>query len=236
MYPLFRHRVLITILLGIIFLFTFWPTNKQLNRPLYVTSPINKGAKTNTEPGPNIDAIRSTIITDVSGNQKEYLNSKGYITFLSIFKKQHQAMLKNLIRSADIAVANTSVYSVILKPQLPPSNDPHDYMSLSRYFWPDPTKSDGLPYINKDGYSNPEFFAVTDYVLLRKMFKDVLDMGFAYFFTRNETYVKKSMYRIKEWFLDEKTKMNPNLNYAGLRKGDAMGLHTGVLDFHQVFR
>ncbi|CAG8605358.1 16298_t:CDS:2 [Racocetra fulgida] len=109
-------------------------------------------------------------------------------------------------------------------------------MSLSRYFWPDPKKPDGLPYIRKDGFSNPEFFTITDYVLLRKMFKDIQDMGFAYFFTRDETYVKKSMYRIKEWFLDEKTKMNPNLNYAGLRKGELVGAHTGLLDFHQVFR
>src|SRR5581483_9646405 len=42
--------------------------------------------------------------------------------------------------------------------------------------------------------------------------------------------------RIREWFLDEKTRMNPNLNYAGFRKGEPMGWKTGVLDFHQVFR
>ncbi|RIB11521.1 alginate lyase domain-containing protein, partial [Gigaspora rosea] len=127
-------------------------------------------------------------------------------------------------------------YSVTLKPQLPPSNDPHDYLSLSRYYWPNPSRPDGLPYIRKDGYPNPEFFSIADYILLRKLFREIHDMGFAYFFTKNETYVKKSMYRLKEWFLDEQTKMNPNLNYAGLKKGELTGAHTGVLDFHQVFR
>ena len=26
----------------------------------------------------------------------------------------------------------------------PPSNNKHDYLSLRRYWWPDPTKKDGL--------------------------------------------------------------------------------------------
>jgi len=29
-------------------------------------------------------------------------------------------------------------------------------VSLARYYWPDPTKPDGLPYIDRDGQSNPE--------------------------------------------------------------------------------
>ncbi|KAF0459629.1 chondroitin AC/alginate lyase [Gigaspora margarita] len=234
--PPLRNKISIIILFGFIFFFILWPIRYQSQSPLYVIPSITKGAKSNSEPGPNIDALRSTILTDMSGNQKEYLNSKGYITFLSIFKKQHQTMINNLIKSADIAVANTSTYSVTLKPQLPPSNDPHDYLSLSRYYWPDPNKPDGLPYIRKDGYPNPEFFSIADYILLRKLFREIHDMGFAYYFTQNETYVKKSMYRLKEWFLDEQTKMNPNLNYAGLKKGELTGAHTGVLDFHQVFR
>src|SRR4051794_9211556 len=30
---------------------------------------------------------------------------------------------------------------------LPPSGNKHDYFSLSPYWWPDPSKKDGLPYI-----------------------------------------------------------------------------------------
>jgi len=40
--------------------------------------------------------------------------------------------------------------------QAPPSGDKHDYMSIAPYFWPDPKKPDGLPYIRHDGKVNPE--------------------------------------------------------------------------------
>ncbi len=36
----------------------------------------------------------------------------------------------------------------------PPSGDPHDYVSFARYYWPDPAKPDGLPYVNRDGQHN----------------------------------------------------------------------------------
>src|SRR5712671_3864849 len=35
---------------------------------------------------------------------------------------------------------------------------PNDFYSNADYFWPDPTKPDGLPYINRDGKSNPGNF------------------------------------------------------------------------------
>src|SRR5436190_713365 len=218
---LLRRKTTVFVFVVTVLLLTFWPTDYLYYR---------------CKPGPVFDAIETTIVTDKKGEQREYLNAKGYITFLHTIRKQHQEAIAALTRSADRAVANNTVYSVTLKPQLPPSGDEHDYMSLARYFWPDPTKPDGLPYIRKDGYVNPEFFSVKDYVYMRQMFREVQDLGFAYFFTRNETYVQKAMYRIREWFLDEKTKMNPNLNYAGFRKGRTMGWKTGVLDFHQIFR
>ena len=37
-----------------------------------------------------------------------------------------------------------------------PSGDPRDYVSLSPYWWPDPKKEDGLPYIRRDGEINPD--------------------------------------------------------------------------------
>src|SRR5437868_5720047 len=46
--------------------------------------------------------------------------------------------------------------SVIDKPKPGPSGDKHDYFSTAPYYWPDPAKKDGLPYIRKDGQRNPE--------------------------------------------------------------------------------
>ena len=37
-------------------------------------------------------------------------------------------------------------WSVMDKEHLPPSGDKHDYYSVGPYWWPDPSKADGLPY------------------------------------------------------------------------------------------
>jgi hypothetical protein len=39
---------------------------------------------------------------------------------------------------------------------VPPSGSKNDYMSMGPYWWPDPEKPDGLPYIRRDGEVNPE--------------------------------------------------------------------------------
>ena len=52
--------------------------------------------------------------------------------------------------------------SVVNKGELPPSGDIHDFLSLSPYRWPNPTKKDGLPYMFRDGYTNPEIYAIPD--------------------------------------------------------------------------
>ncbi|CAJ0914996.1 5627_t:CDS:2, partial [Entrophospora sp. SA101] len=172
----------------------------------------------------------------VDGKPKEYVSPEYYVNYLEIFRGQHHAMLKDLIYRANRAVRNNSVYSVTLKPQLAPSKNPHDYLSLARYFWPNPETENGFPYVKKDGFANPEIFLVKDYQYLRTLFHDIQYLGFAYFFTKNETYVEKTLYRLDEWFLNDTTRMNPNINYGSLIKGSRLGRRTGVLDFHPVYR
>ena len=57
--------------------------------------------------------------------------------------------------------------SVMDKGVTPPSGDKHDYMSQAPYWWPDPSKADGRPYIRKDGQRNPEISRISDHDLLR---------------------------------------------------------------------
>ena len=63
--------------------------------------------------------------------------------------------VKQLLKEADNAL-QLAPMSVMEKKNTPPSGDKHDYMSLAPYFWPDPNKPDGIPYIRKDGQVNPE--------------------------------------------------------------------------------
>jgi len=71
-------------------------------------------------------------------------------------ESEYDAAYRTLIKDADAAMRQ-SPYSVTHKERAGPSGDKRDYVSLSRYFWPNPKKSDGLPYIRKDGLTNPEF-------------------------------------------------------------------------------
>src|SRR5690348_5950511 len=62
---------------------------------------------------------------------------------------------QQLLKEADKALQFQPV-SVMEKKNNPPSGDKHDYMSIAPYFWPDPSKPGGVPYMNKDGQINPE--------------------------------------------------------------------------------
>src|SRR5215831_17811958 len=59
-----------------------------------------------------------------------------------------------LIKAADRALEQKPL-SVVDKKKVPPSGDKHDYLSQAPYWWPDPSKPDGLPYIRRDGETIP---------------------------------------------------------------------------------
>ena len=68
------------------------------------------------------------------------------------------AAFQNLKQKADKVLIEGKLYTVMHKKQVPPSGDKHDYMSIGSYWWPDPSKPNGLPYIRKDGERNPEYY------------------------------------------------------------------------------
>ena len=80
-------------------------------------------------------------------------------------------------------------FSVMQKNHVPPSGDKHDYMSQAPYFWPDPDKKDGLPYVRRDGKVNPERDKY-DAPLLKKMSQAVATLALAYYLTGEERYAE----------------------------------------------
>ncbi|KAI8361083.1 alginate lyase-domain-containing protein [Mortierella sp. GBAus27b] len=160
-----------------------------------------------------------------------------YTQLLSANRREFNYAIALLLREADLALKNTDVYSVTNKDQTAPSGDIHDYLSLSKYYWPNPKTENGLPYIRRDGHVNlAETEVVRDYRLMRTMIREVHMMGMAYHFTGNKSYSDKCAMRLKQWFLDEATYMNPNINYGSLQKGQPLGARTGVLDMFPIFR
>lgn len=119
------------------------------------------------------------------------------------------------------------------KKKIAPSKDPRDYMSLSRYWWPDPEKRDGLPYIRFDGKSNPELEEY-DHRKVSEMETAVTTLGMLYYITEKEKYAKRTSEILREWFLDSVTGMNPNMVYAQYVPGMTFLRGTGILDARAI--
>ena len=140
-----------------------------------------------------------------------------------------------MLTNADQAL-HDGPYSVTFKKNLPPSGDIHDYTSMGPYWWPDPTKEDGLPYIRKDGEINPEYYDYKDNEQLGKLLTSLRTLSQAFYFTEDEKYAEHGIHLIRKWFLDPTTKMNPNLNYAQSIPGRTEGRGIGIIDIRNLGR
>ena len=136
---------------------------------------------------------------------------------------------KQLLKDADKALEFGPV-SVMEKKNNPPSGNKHDYMSLAPYHWPDPTKADGLPYIRKDGQTNPEVKEYKDKEYMPQLCADVHTLGLAYYFSGEKMYAEHAAKLLRVWFLDSATRMNPNLNFAQAIRGVNTGRGAGMID------
>src|ERR1039458_3523088 len=106
---------------------------------------------------------------------------------------------------------------------------PNDFYSNGDYWWPNPNTTNGLPYVQRDGQTNPENFTAHRQVV-RQLSDAVAALGAAYKITGDDKYAKKSAALLRVFFLDEKTRMNPSLQYAQAIPGVSPGRGTGIID------
>jgi hypothetical protein len=142
--------------------------------------------------------------------------------------KDLAAAVEDLRKQADKAL-KAGPFSVMDKKDVPPSGDKHDYMSVAPYYWPDPTKPDGKPYIRKDGEAQPDR-QQGDKLAISRMCSAVESLACGWHFTGDERYAEHAAMLLRKWFLDEKTRMNPNLNYAQAIPGRNDGRGAGIID------
>lgn len=137
--------------------------------------------------------------------------------------------VKSLKRQADKALRNKS-YSVTYSEYVAPSGDKHDYASFGAYWWPDPTKEGGMPFIRRDGETNHEQKKLGDKDAFNEFARDVQTLALGYYFLEDERYAKHAIHLIDDWFLNPETKMNPHLEYAQAVLGRNHGKNSGIID------
>jgi hypothetical protein len=121
-------------------------------------------------------------------------------------------------------------FTIMNKGVTPPSGDKHDYMSQAPYFWPDPNKPNGLPYMRRDGERNPEINKITDHKSIDDLENAVETLALAYYFKGDEAYATRAVQLLRAFFLDSATRMNPNLEYAQFIPGVNTGRGIGLIE------
>ncbi len=135
-----------------------------------------------------------------------------------------------LVKEADKALA-VDPPSVTCKSKLQPGITKNDYCSQAPYFWPDPSKPDGLPYIPRDGEVNPESRTeASDQHRAEILGGTVSTLALAYAFTGRESYAEHAARCLKVWFIDPETRMNPQMEYAQFVPGLNTGRGIGIIE------
>ncbi|MBV9710209.1 MAG: alginate lyase family protein [Ktedonobacteraceae bacterium] len=139
----------------------------------------------------------------------------------------------------ELAVANADLtagpWSVMDKTTVPPSGSKHDYISLSRYYWPTPGSPNGCPYIHKDGQTNPATASnAYDHASRHAAMDAIFNLSIAWYYTGNQSYADRAELDVRTWFLNPATAMNPNVNYGEEIPCSRPGGSTGVLNWTEV--
>ena len=138
---------------------------------------------------------------------------------------------QNLKEKADEALG-FKANSVVNKTRIPASRNKHDYLSYAPYKWADSTKIDGLPWITRDGEINPLSQGYdTDFKRTSEFFKTIEILGWAFYYSDEDKYANKAIELIRTWYINEDTKVNPNINFGQAVPGAAEGRKAGVQEW-----
>lgn len=126
--------------------------------------------------------------------------------------------------------------TIVDKPAPSPTGDPHDYVSYGRYWWPDPARPDGLPYVRHDGRHNRERVEAGDNDRFWKFAKTVSALALAWSRNHREEHARRAGDWLRAWFIAPATRMKPAFDYAQIRLGHDKnrGSPSGVLDARQL--
>jgi beta-galactosidase len=135
---------------------------------------------------------------------------------------------ERILKAANVALGMKPLSITKFRAKLS-EGGPNDFYSNGDYWWPDPTKPNGLPYIQRDGKSNPDNFS-QHRLAMRDLRDAVAALAAAHKVTGRDRYVTKAVELLRVFFLDPQTRMNPNLKYAQAIPGRTPGRGIGIID------
>jgi hypothetical protein len=142
------------------------------------------------------------------------------------------ALAARLRREADRALKLGPWSVTTHRPKDVPGIGIHDFFSEGPYWWPDP-KNPGGPYIRRDGERYPGRFTANDEDM-GSMSQAVFSLGMAAYFLQEPRYADRAAELVTAWFLDEKTRMTPHLEFGQAIRGINTGRGTGIIDTVQL--
>lgn len=177
---------------------------------------------------------------DYFNNAVKYDPVNYYILFTSaeLKKIKNSISLPDLQKLEDdlkcLDIDYPAIKRSILYKKRPDNVKRNDYVSLATYYWPNPETTTGLPYILKDGMSNPEGKKY-DKDDLRELAFIVYYKAILYYLSDDISYYNDIRRNVYYYLLDSKTGMNPNLDHAQMIKGVCLGRGIGMIDFTANF-
>lgn len=106
--------------------------------------------------------------------------------------------------------------------------DVHDYYSQAPYWWPDAANPTGA-FVRRDGQVNPDRFMANKNAL-NAMCDAVFTLGTAAFLLDDSRYAQRAARVVNTWFVNPRTRMNPNLEFAQVVRGSDSARGSGILD------
>lgn len=127
----------------------------------------------------------------------------------------YQQQFKNIL---DLELPSITQNTSEVKQQTGANN----YTSFAPYYHPNPNSPTGFPYIRIDGARNPMAAETSDNLYLGKLYRILIPCSLLYYFTKKEDYAIKAINALQTFFINEETKMNPDLTYSGIVIGNSM--------------
>src|ERR1041385_6244018 len=135
---------------------------------------------------------------------------------------------QRILDAADAALALEPITITKFRAKLS-EGGPNDFYSNGDYWWPNPNTTNGLPYVQRDGQTNPENF-VEHRRCVMQLRGAVAALGAAYKISGEDRYAAKAAALLKVFLLDSQTRMNPSLKYAQAIPGVSPGRGIGIID------